>query len=553
MAERDARRDDSDWIFAGADPGIQHTEQLPGSADLDALAAVLAPKGPAPASPRRDDADPTPAAASPSASHSAEDRAPTAQSPGSASPSYARSGTTPSAPEGPRSPLPVLPTRFAALSWWDAVRDIAALLALLTACTVTFTEAEIGPWLLAPRIAIGIAVASLIAVHLLRWIPAEPQLAIVRAVRVAGMVPAVLVALATILADVVTALPVLFAPLPEGPPVGIGVGVSLLLLGGALGAEPRRHEGFLPGERARARTRRVLLVIGGTVVVMLLLALVMIVGRLLTTGWAFSLHALGDAVPAALLLGIVLAAGLRRERSRYVFAVAAVSGLVLGALADSALRLQFALPRSVATGFVHLPLLFAAFAVMVSRSFVRTMPLSFRRADWLVYTVRTFEFSVLMHGAAAVASLLFAAASAGGVGWGGPVLHIIDAVMAAIFAVMSHVGRKALLERTPASARSSAVVAALVMVLLGFLDVIVNSVLSGAGAGLVTGGVALAVGIAVALMLTVPAPVRDRFGAPDLVQMFDEYRRRDVHAKSLLAKVPDVRAEISERKEFPRR
>src|SRR5690625_7444346 len=52
-----------------------------------------------------------------------------------------------------------------------------------------------------------------------------------------------------------------------------------------------------------------------------------------------------------------------------------------------------ALPICFATGYVYLPLLFAGFGVMISRSFVRTMPISFRRADWLVYTVRAFEFS----------------------------------------------------------------------------------------------------------------------------------------------------------------
>lgn len=541
MAEQGGgRREDDDWIFAQADPGTLPTEQLPGEADVQALLARHEAERQTGWTSGRG----TRAESSPLAARAAAPAAVRAES-------YARSGTTPEAEGAPPARVVTLPSRFAGLSWWDAVRDLAALAALSSALTVPYTSADIGAWRIAPHIAIALALLGVIGAHLLRWIPEAPPLRAVRLLRVVGTAPAILVALATLVADAALSLPRLFAPLPDGPPVGIAVGVALLLLGGLLGIEPRRHEGYVPGEAARARTRHLLLAIGGTALVLLAIALVMTIGRLFTTGWAFSLRSLADTGLSTLLLVLVLAAGLRRERSRYVFAVAVVAGLVLGALADNTLRLQFAQPRSVATGLVYLPLLFAAFAVMVSRSFVRTMPLSFRRVDWIVYAVRALELSTIVHVGAVVWSVLAAIASTGGVGWGGPVLHLVDAVLSAIFAVMSSFGRRALLERPAASARATAVVSSVVMVVLGFLDVIVNSVASGTGAGLVTGGVALTIGIAVALMLTVPAPVRDRYGAPDVVAMFEDFRRRDADGRSVLARVPDVSAERSVRRSFP--
>ncbi|MGP9694753.1 DUF7937 domain-containing protein [Brachybacterium sp. AOP25-B2-12] len=537
MADRTVRPgdrpEDDDWIFPAADPGALPTERLPGRTELEQEAAALRPQARtgAPAAPR------------PSEQEEVGTDAVTV--------TYARSGTTPNAEYAPRRPVLALPHRFAALSWWDAVRDIVALVALCSAYTVVYTIADIGPWLLAPRIAIGLAVLALIVAHLLRWIPASPPLSLIRRVRVIGMAPAVLVALGTILADAVLSLPVLFSPLPDGPPVGVGVGVALLLLGALLGIEPRSHEGFVPGEVSRTRTRALLLVIAWVALGFLALALVMLVGRVFTTGWAFSTLAFGNTGLSALLLLLVIGAGLRRERTHYVFAVAAVAGLVLGAVTDNTLRLQFAAPQSVATGYVYLPWLFATFAVLTSRSFVRSMPISFRRADWIVYAVRALEFSVVMHSGAAVWSVLAAFASAGGAGRGGPVLHLVGAVVAALFAVMSSFGRRALLERHAESARATAVVAAIVMVVVGFLDIVVNSLATGAGAGLVTGGVALAIGIAVALMLTVPAPVRDEYGAPDIVQMFEDFRLRDATSRSLLHRVPDLSAERAEKKTFP--
>src|SRR5699024_11700017 len=106
------------------------------------------------------------------------------------------------------------------------------------------------------------------------------------------------------------------------------------------------------------------------------------------------------------------------DLSWYVLSTAVVAALVVAALADNTLELQFAAPLSFASGFVYLPFLFAAFGLMISRSFVRSMPVSFRRTDWLVYSVRAFEFSALMHAAAVLWHLLAAIAALGGRGPG---------------------------------------------------------------------------------------------------------------------------------------
>lgn len=463
--------------------------------------------------------------------------------------SYARSGTTPNVED--RASGIEMPERFRELGVFDALRDLLALVCLVTALTTTFTFASVPILDTLGKVSIGIGLAALIAVHLLRWIPANPPLNVVRMVRVVGLLPALLTALIVVVADLAASLPVLFSSLPDGPPVGIGVGVPLLLLGAIVGMEPRAHEGYLPHLVARNRARLVVLGIGVAAAAALLLALVMIVGRLFTTGWGFSLRAFADALISTLLLGIVFGAVWRKDRSWIVFSIAAVAGLVMCALADNTLRLQFAAPLSFATGFVYLPALFAAFGLMISRSFVRTIPISFRRVDWLVYTVRAFEFSVLMHGAAVIWHVLAAIASPTGVTPGGPVLHLLDAVVYACFVAVSLFARKALLERRAEVARASGVIAGSLLVVVGFLDTIVNSVATGAGTGLLTGGVAIAVGIATALMLTVPAPVRDEFGAPDLGKMFADFRLRDTRRASLLDQVPDVNAERARKKAFP--
>ena len=557
--DRDPREDetqDADWIFAIDDPHSLPTDRLPSREEFDRYAAPLLA--------RRENGPALPPDTATGAIPAIEDDAAEAPDGGGedvvaplARPrvvSYARSGTTPNAED---DEIPIagfqLPERFKDLGLFDALRDVLALICLTAALTTVFTVAHSPVLDLLGKLAIGLALAALVAVHALRWIPASPPLRALRVLRMAGMAPALLVAVLVLGADLVLSLPVLFAPLPDGPPVGIGVGVPLLLLGAILGIEPRAHEGYLPQERARRIARQVLLGVGIAAAAALLLALVMIVGRLFTTGWPFSLGAFANTLISALLLAVVLASALRRDRSWYVFSTAVAAALAIGALADNSLGLQFAAPASVATGYVYLPFLFAALGLMISRSFVRSMPLSFRRTDWLVYSVRALELSALMHTAAVLWHLLIALAATSAPVAGGPVLHLIDAVVCACFVVVSLFGRTALLSRPALSARASGVVASLVLVVVGFLDVIVNSIATASGAGLVTGGVALVLGIATALMLTVPAPVRDEFGAPDITRMFADFRARDNGRVSLLDLVPDVTEATAERKPFPRR
>ncbi|APX34151.1 hypothetical protein BH708_17185 [Brachybacterium sp. P6-10-X1] len=594
--DRDRPRDenqDADWIFASDDPHTLPTERLPDRAEFDRYSApLLARRRAEAARPPSEhgtvdhsgrDPEQRPVGSEPDAvtgaipavdpeaegdapSGMGADASPEDPEGGTARPAttaplrtphdlaYARSGTTPNAEDDdPPAGINgfVLPDRFRELGLFDALRDVLALICMATAMTTTFTVAHsvlvdgIG------KAAIGVGLAALVAVHLLRWIPKRPPLRAVRVVRVAGLAPAMLVAVGVVIDDLVQSLPVLFASLPEGPPVGIGVGVPLLLLGALIGMEPRAHEGYLPRTRARRVARIGLVAIGIAAAVALLVALVMIVGRLFTTGWGYSLMTFADAVTSTLLLAIVLLSALRRERSWFVFATGAAGGLVLAALADNTLELQFAAPLSFATDFVYLPFLFAAFGLMISRSFVRTMPISFRRTDWLVYTVRAFEFSVLMHTSAVLWHLLAAISSSSGRTPGGPVLHLVDAAVCVCFVAVSLFARTSLLSRPALVARANGVVAGLILVVVGFLDVIVNSLATGAGAGLATGGTALAIGIAASLMLTVPAPVRDEFGAPDISRMFADFRTRDAGGVSLLTLVPDVTEETARKKTFP--
>jgi hypothetical protein len=569
--DRDPREDetqDADWIFAIDDPHSLPTDRLPGREEFDRYATpLLARRGQGPALPAEEERSPAPGAEPEAATGAipalgedgeiAEDLAEDEVVAPLARPrvvSYARSGTTPNAED---DEIPIagfqLPERFKDLGLFDALRDVLALICLTSALTTVFTVGD-NPLLdLLGRVAIGVALAALLAVHALRWIPQRPPLRVIRVLRMAGMAPALAVSVLVLGADLVLSLPVLFAPLPDGPPVGIGVGVALLLLGAILGIEPRAHEGYLPQERARRTARQVLLGVGIAAAAAALLALVMIVGRLFTTGWAFSLVTFANTLISVLLLAIVPASALRRDRSWYVFSTAVAAALAIAALADNTLGLQFAAPVSVARGFVYLPFLFAALGLMISRSFVRSMPLSFRRTDWLVYSVRALELSALMHTAAVVWHLLVALAATSVTMPGGPVLHLVDAVVCACFVVVSLFGRTALLSRPAVSARASGVVASLVLVVIGFLDVIVNSIATASGAGLVTGGVALVLGIATALMLTVPAPVRDEFGAPDISRMFADFRARDNGRVSLLDLVPDVAEATAERKSFPGR
>lgn len=536
--------EDGDWIFARSDPGTLPTEKLPDRAEFDLYAAPLLARRERPVLPEPEEADGEPEPETEAAESEAVD-----PEPEPVVPSYARSGTTPNAEDEDPPRAIALPPRFADLNGWDAVRDLVALVCLLSALTTQLTVGDTPLLTLLSRIAIAVAVVGLIGVHVWRWTASSPPLRWITLTRLVTMAPVIVMALAVLVVDVITGIPVLFASLPDGPPVGVGVAVSLLLVGGIVGIEPRAHEGYATGPRGPGFARAGLLAVGATAAAFLLLSLVMTVGRLVTTGWTYSLMTFASTAVSVLVLVVVIGAALRRDRFRYVFCTAAVAGLVVGALADNTLRLDYASPVSVATGFVYLPFLFMAFAVMISRTAVRSMPFSFRRVDWIVYTLRAFEFSIVVH-TAAVGWNLLAAIAAGGSGHT-PILYLIDAVVAAAFVVLSMFARRVLLERPAGRARSTAVVTGVVMIIVGFLDVIVNSLATGAAAGLMTGGVALTIGIATGLMLTVPAPVRDEFGEPDFGRMFEDFRVRNAGGRTLRSRVPDVSAETARKKRFP--
>ena len=281
---------DDDWIFAIDDPHSLPTDRLPDRAEFDRYATPLLARraGGAAMPPGENEtvdlssldltdpgADPAqePAAATgaipmlgpdgePLEDEDADQLTAPLSRPAAAT-SYARSGTTPNA-EGDEIPWNgfVLPDRFTDLGVFDALRDVAALICLAAALTTTFTVAHSPQLDLLGKVGIGSALLALVAVHLLRWVPKNPPLNAVRVLRIVGMLPALGAAVTVIVADLVLSLPNLFASLPDGPPVGIGIGVSLLLLGGILGIEPRAHEGYVPQARARRAARTLLFGVG---------------------------------------------------------------------------------------------------------------------------------------------------------------------------------------------------------------------------------------------------------------------------------------------------
>src|SRR5699024_2282664 len=191
---------------------------------------------------------------------------------------------------------------FKALGIFDALRDVLALVCLVSALTTTFTLGTIPVIESFGKAAIATGLLALVVVHLLRWIPQHPPLPLVRLVRIIGLMPALLAAIAVILTDLVVSLPLLFASLPQGPPVGLGVGVPRLLLGSIVGLAPRAHEGYLPGATARRRARMLLVAVPVLAAVGLAPAVVRTGRRISTTGWSYSLMAPANTIVSAALL-----------------------------------------------------------------------------------------------------------------------------------------------------------------------------------------------------------------------------------------------------------
>lgn len=527
-----------DWIFV-PEPGTLPTEKLPDSDDFARLrmqranlegeaenyfAPGLAPREPA------------------------TETAEIAASPAPEGNDYARSGATPAT--APRERAVHLPPQFSDLSGWDALRDIIVVLAFGSSFTTTYTHAPdaLPAWI--PGVAAGIGIATILAVYLLRWVPAymkdakpkkPEQFAHLGIVRRIGMLPAFAAAFGALGYDLVASIPDLLTPLPNGPRVGVGVSVALLLLGAVMGSERRGFEGYVPDAAAQARAGRWILVMRVLLLASFTLSLVMMVGKAISGDPAFALVTLSYAL-GSLALGLFIAnPKLNEQPSHYVFLVGAAAAMVVGAAADNSLRLEFAAPGSFSTSYVWLPFAFAAFGLLLSRPYVRSSTLNFKRVDWLMYAARTFEFSRTMHIVAfAAVAVFFVAVLLGYNARGGAGLMIIQLVLVAALALLSSFGRKALVRKDAVKARGNAVAMGAALTLLGFLGVIVFSVITGAAAGLTNGGLGLIAGIAAALMITVPAPVRDEYGAPDLERTFTEFRARMSGVAGATAFLPDV-------------
>src|SRR5690625_4921955 len=149
-------RQDADWIFASDDPRTLPTDRLPDREEFDRYAAPLLarragqaalPGESEPAAEEPDTATGLIPALGPDseANEEREEPDPTAPLRRPREVTYARSGTTPNAEDedggGVGIPLRgiVVPDRFKALGIFDALRDVLALVCLVSALTTTFT------------------------------------------------------------------------------------------------------------------------------------------------------------------------------------------------------------------------------------------------------------------------------------------------------------------------------------------------------------------------------------------------------------------------------
>ena len=139
-----------------------------------------------------------------------------------------------------------------------------------------------------------------------------------------------------------------------------------------MGSERRGFEGYVPGAAAKARAGRWILVLRVLLLVSFALSLVMVVGKAVNGDPAFALVTLSNSL-GSLALGLFIAnPKLNEQPSWYVFLVGATAAMVVGAAADNSLRLEYAAPGSFSTSYVWLPFAFAAFGLLLSRSYVRS-------------------------------------------------------------------------------------------------------------------------------------------------------------------------------------
>lgn len=470
-----------------------------------------------------------------------------------------RSGDTPASP--PRKSAVTLPPRFRDVSGWDALRDLLVVLCFGAAFVTSFTEVPEALSMLWPRLAAGFGILAIVAVYVLRWAPTykegydpkkPPYLKWLGTVRFVGMLPAFAVALGTMMYDLVASVPDLFTPLPDGPRVGIGAGVALLLLGATVGAERRGFEGYVPDEKNKRRAALKLQALRIAAFVSLAIAVAMMVGKAVNGDFLFSLVTLSRTIAAVALVLLVVRPRLNRTPEWYVFLTGVAGAMVLGGAADSTLRLDYAAEASFSNAYVWLPFLFLAFGVLISRAYVRSAPVRFERSDWIVYAARTFEFSIVMHAVALVVALVYLVAIlAGYPGPSGYIFAICRVVLLVLLFVLSVIARRCLDLTDSTKARSHAVSAGVGLAVLGFVGIVVYSIADGDAASLTNGGLALVVGIVASLMLTVPTPERDEYGAPDLARTFAHFRERNSRVPSMVPFLPDTSRDTATRKSFP--
>src|SRR5699024_4710879 len=201
--QRQERRD-ADWIFASDDPRTLPTDRLPDREEFDRYAAPLLarragqaalPGESEPAAEEPDTATGLIPALGPDseANEEREEPDPTAPLRRPREVTYARSGTTPNAEheDGGGDGLPlrgiVVPYCFRALGICVALRGVLALVGMVSALATTFARGTIAVMEGFGRAAIAGGLLALVVVHLLRWIPRNPPLPLVRLVRIIGL------------------------------------------------------------------------------------------------------------------------------------------------------------------------------------------------------------------------------------------------------------------------------------------------------------------------------------------------------------------------------
>ena len=444
-----------------------------------------------------------------------------------------KTSSTPITPQRPPQQSLNLSEKIPGLRAGDVLRDLLAITALAMAPTTTFTKNAdfISPSFVVAAALIGIA--AILLANLFRWVPAlniwvqnlKNPLNLFQGIRRVALLPVLAFAIFIVIADLGYSIPVLFSATGTDPKVGLGVGVSLMILGSVLGLESRISEGHEITEKKKRRAMVILAVLRSLLIASFIFALIMLIGRISMGDYLFSLVTLSKSL-GALALGLLITNfRLRTHHTWYIFLVAASSLLVLGALLDNGLRLNFAGPGSFSSSYIWLPFFFAAYAVLVSRAYVQNIVFRYARADWIHYTALAFEFSAIMHYVAAISTLLYTIAIFNG--YPSPLergFAVVNVIMLLLLAVLSQLGRKFLNQKSGLKARNNAVAIAATLIVLGFLGIIILTVFTGESAGLNNGGLAFLIGLAALLMLTMPVPDRDEHGVPDLDATFAKFR-----------------------------